>query len=251
MGKGIYVATSGSIAQLRHLEVLSNNLANVRTAGFKGDRVTFEEVIARATDTGNPQDVAPAQAQGEAAKHFSVARSAPPEMAPGPLTRTDNPLDLAVTGNAMLQVQTERGVRLTRGGQLMLGRDGAIRTATGNLVLNEAGKAIVLPPDTLPEIDPTGAISADGIELGQLGLAYVDPQGAMDKDEDGLFVPPQQRVAPSQDASVMQGHVEESNVSPVRMMLDLVEVQRLFSALRQVISTNGEMDAQAARLARG
>ncbi|MCC6620497.1 MAG: flagellar hook-basal body protein [Deltaproteobacteria bacterium] len=251
MGKGIYVATSGSIAQLRHMEVLSNNLANVRTAGFKGDRVTFEEVIARATERGNPQDAPAAPDGGEAAKHFAVARSSPPDMAPGPLTRTDNPLDLAVTGNAMLQVQTERGVRLTRGGQLMLGRDGAIRTSEGHLVLSQAGKGIVLPPDTLPEIDPTGAISADGIELGQLGMAFVDPEGPMDKDEDGLFVPPQGRFQPSADASVMQGHVEESNVSPVRMMLDLVEVQRLFSALRQVISTSGEMDAQASRLARG
>ncbi len=259
MAKGIYVATSGAITQLEHLEVLSNNLANVRTAGFKGDRVTFEEVIARATDVGNPQDApraragAPDEAAGtdEAAKHFATARSAPPELSPGPLSRTDNPLDLAVTGNAMLQVQTDRGVRLTRGGQLMLGRDGALRTATGHLVLDTTGKAIVLPPDTLPEIDPTGAISADGYELGQIGLAHFDPNGALDKDPDGLFVPPAQRFAPSPDTSVLQGHIEESNISPVRMMLDLVAVQRLFSALRQVISTSGEMDAQAARLARG
>lgn len=241
MAKGIYVATSGSIAQLRHLEVLSNNLANVRTAGFKGDRMTFEEVVAKGDPNIDPR---------QPPKHFATTKGRDPDISAGPIQQTDNPLDVAITGNGMLRVQTPRGVRLTRDGQMMLGRDGTLRTSSGALVLSDKNRPVVVPPDSIPEIDPTGAISADGLELGQLGISYVDPTQPLTKDPDGLFLPPAREAPPSADASVLQGHVEESNVSPIRVMLDLVAVQRTFSALRQVISTSGDMDQLATKLAR-
>ena len=118
MAKGIYVATSGSMAQLRHLETLSNNLANVRTAGFKGDRLTFEQVTAQ--DNGEALDLPD--------KTFVDVRERATDLGEGPLTRTDNPLDVALSGNAFLRVETERGVRLTRAGRMLLGRDGTLRT---------------------------------------------------------------------------------------------------------------------------
>ncbi|MCA9514479.1 MAG: flagellar hook basal-body protein, partial [Myxococcales bacterium] len=99
MAKGIYVATSGSMAQLRHLETLSNNLANVRTAGFKGDRLTFEQVTAQ--DNGEALDLPD--------KTFVDVRERATDLGEGPLTRTDNPLDVALSGNAFLRVETERG----------------------------------------------------------------------------------------------------------------------------------------------
>lgn len=242
MAKGIYVATSGAVAQLRHLEVVSNNLANVRTAGFKADRMTFQEVLAAGDPNIDPRNPP---------KHYATAKQAPPELSPGPLTQTDNPLDVAVTGNGMLRIETSRGVRLTKNGQMMLGRDGTLRTTTGHVVLNDRNRPITLPPETIPEIDPTGAITADGLEVGQLGISYVDMTQPLNKDADGYFTAPAREAPPTPDTSVLQGHIEESNVGPVRAMLDLIAVQRTFSALRQVISTSGEMDTEANRLARG
>jgi flagellar basal-body rod protein FlgF len=240
MGKGIYVATSGSIAQLRHLEQISNNLANARTTGFKADRMTFEEVLANNVET---QDVR------ERDKHYVATSAIPSDLRSGAVTRTDNPLDVAVTGNGMLKVETDRGVRLTRGGQLTLGRDGTLRTNAGHAVLADNDSRIVLPPETIPEIDEDGAIWTEQGKAGRLGVVSVDLMQGLEKDPDGLFVPGVE-AEPSPDMSVMQGHLEESNVSPVKMMLDLINVQRTFSALRQVITTSGEMDQLANRLAR-
>lgn len=241
MGKGIYVATSGSMAQLRHMEQISNNLANSRTAGFKADRMTFQEVLA------NNNDIAGSY---ERDKHFVDVETPPPDLTTGPLTRTDNPLDVAITGNGMLRVETDRGVRLTKGGQLMLGRDGTLRTITGHAVLDAKNERIVMPPDSVPEIDEDGAIWTDHGLIAKLGLSTIDMNRGVDKDVDGLFMPAAGQAPPSPDLKVVQGHVEESNANPVRMMLDLIRVQRTFSALRQVITTSGDMDQLANRLAR-
>ncbi|MCB9737006.1 MAG: flagellar hook-basal body protein [Deltaproteobacteria bacterium] len=240
MAKGIYVATSGSMAQLRHLETLSNNLANVRTAGFKGDRLTFEQVTAQ--DNGEALDLPD--------KTFVDVRERATDLGEGPLTRTDNPLDVALSGNAFLRVETERGVRLTRAGRMLLGRDGTLRTLTGLPVLDDRDRRIVLPTDKVPRIDENGAISTEGSgEFVRLGVTAVDMRQGLDKDPDGLFVPPATDAVPLPQNAVLQGFVEESNVSPVKMMLELIEVQRTFSALRQLITASGDMDQLAARLA--
>lgn len=240
MAKGIYVAASGSMAQLRHMEQISNNLANSRTAGFKADRMTFNEVVA------NNQDIAGAK---ERDKHFVDVELATPDASSGPLARTDNPLDVAITGNGLLKVETARGVRLTKGGQLMLSRDGTLRTVTGHAVLNDKNQRIVLPPDSVPEIDDDGAIWTDHGQIGRLGLSTIDLGRGLDKDPDGLFMPGAE-APPSADMRVIQGHLEDSNANPVRMMLDLIRVQRTFSALRQVITASGDMDQLASRLPR-
>lgn len=245
MSKGIYVATSGSMAQLRHLETLSNNLANTRTAGYKGDQLTFETVRARHERSTDPNVADPAGL----GKHFVDVHERVADLAPGPVSRTDNPLDVALTGNGFLTVETSRGRRLTRDGRMLIGRDGTLRTTSGHSVLDQNGRSIRLPPDRVPTIDERGRIRAGNLDIGQLGVVAVDMLAGMAKDADGFFVPPTEAARPSVDMTVLQGHVEESNVRPVQMMLELVEVQRTFSALRQVISASGEMDSQAARLA--
>jgi len=244
MSKGIYVATSGSVAQLRHLETLSNNLANARTAGFKGDKVDFETVRAKSVRDGGENGADPAGLD----KHFVDVRERRTDLTAGPLTRTDNPLDVAVSGNGFLTVQTERGTRLTRDGRLLLGRDGSLRTHSGHAVLDAGGRPVHLPPDRVPTIDEQGNIRAGSATIGRLGVVGVDLREGLEKDGEGLFVPPTDEAALVPGTTVLQGHLEESNVRPVQAMLELVEVQRTFAALRQVITTSGELDRLAAKL---
>jgi len=256
VGKGIYVATSGSMAQLRQMEMLSNNLANARTTGFKADRMTFEETLANNASNpvsdrpGGPANNPERTQVGERNKHFVQPRGAPADMSNGSLVQTDNPLDIAITGNGMLKIETANGMRLTKGGQLVLGRDGVLMTNAGYPVLSDKGQRIVLPPDRIPDIDADGTIFTEDGEVARLGIATPDLSQALSKDPDGFFAVVPDGLA-SQDLQVMQGHLEESNASPVRMMLELIDVQRTFSALRQVITASGEMDSQAIRLARG
>ncbi len=242
MANGIYVATSGTVARLQEMEVLAQNLAHANTAGFKRDQVTFESVVADARGQHAIDDD----------KDFVQSRPATTRLEEGPLTHTGNPLDLAISGHGFLRVETGRGERLTRDGRLMLGRDGALRTITGLPVLDDGGRRIQIPPDTVPEFDEGGGIIAGDLRIGRLGVREVDLAGELDKDEAGLFVPPESRPAPgSLGYTVLQGHVENANVQPVQAMLELIEVQRGFEALHQVIRTYSEMDQRAASLPSG
>ena len=239
MANGIYVATSGTIARLQEMEVLAQNLAHANTPGFKRDQVTFESVAAEARG----------KHAVDADKDFVQSRSPVTRLEEGPLTHTGNPLDVAISGDGFLRVQTTRGERLTRDGRLMLGRDGALRTLTGLPVLDDSGRRIQIPPDTVPDIDEAGGIRAGELRVGRLGVRQLDLAGPLDKDEAGLFVPPDAAAARgSRGFTVLQGHVEEANVQPVQAMLELIEVQRHFQALHQVIRTYSEMDQRAASL---
>ncbi len=241
MANGVYVATSGSVAQLKHLEVLSNNLAHARSAGFKADRVTFQRVMRQDAAAAAPHP-------GSPDKRYADALETTPRLEAGPLTQTDNPLDVALGGNAFLRVDTPQGQRLTRNGRLMRGSDGVLRTITGQEVLDAKGARIRLPPDRVPAIDAHGNITAGRLRVGKLDVVGVDLAAGLDKDAAGLFMIPARRAPLSADAQVLQGWVEESNVQPVGTMLDLIKIQRTFSALRQVITTQGELDKLSNRL---
>ena len=136
MANGIYVATSGTVARLQQMEVLAQNLANAKVAGFKRDEVSFKEVI------NDRRGDAPADDD----KSFVQTTEVRTRLEDGQLRETQNPMDIAITGDGFLRVETARGERLTRNGRLMMGKDGSIRTQTGLKVLGEDGNAIFAPP---------------------------------------------------------------------------------------------------------
>ena len=239
MANGIYVATSGTVARIQEMEILAQNLANAKVAGFKRDQVSFEQVMnEQRGDAPTDQD-----------KSFVQTSEPQTRLDEGHLRSTDNPLDIAITGDAFLRVETSRGERLTRNGRMMVGTDGVLRTITGLKVLGEDGGEIVLPPNKVPKISQTGSIRAGDETVGRLGLAGVDMTGTLKKDEAGLLVPPDEERAP-ENATVLQGFLEGGNVNPVRMMTELIDVQRNFETLHQVIRTYKEMDTTAVNLPR-
>lgn len=240
MANGIYVAASGTVARLQQMEVLAQNLAHANSPGFRRDQVTFESVAAdRRGDHAVDRD-----------KDFVQSRRPTTRLDEGTLSRTDNPLDVAISGHGFLRVQSARGERLTRDGRLMVGRDGALRTMGGLPVLDDGGRRIHLPTDAVPEIDEQGRIRAGDLDLGRLGVRRVDLEGTLEKDPAGLLLPPTDATPPSADLgySVLQGHLEDANLQPVEVMLELIETQRGFEALHQVIRTYSEMDQRAGQL---
>jgi flagellar basal-body rod protein FlgF len=257
MANGIYVATSGAMAQLRNLEVLANNLANARTTGFKADRLTFQEQLAIERDTTRTTYLNPPggeagpgllarSPQVEVDKHFVTTRDDIADVSSGAIRRTDNPLDVAITGNGFLRIETPLGERLTRSGQLVIDGDGALRTNAGHRVLSDSGGPIFLPPDEIPTIEADGSIYTSYGATVRLGIATVDLAAGIEKDPQGFFLPPADGDAPAlPQTSVLSGHLEESNASPVRTMMDLIRVQRSFGALQKVITTSGDMDKAA------
>jgi flagellar basal body rod protein FlgG len=239
MSDGIYVAASGAVAQLRTLEVVANNLAHSATPGYKQDEVNFREVLASSSANPASDDLRYVQV-GET----RVRREQ------GELQPTGNSLDLALTGNAFLKVQTNDGERLTRNARLTLGPDGVVRNSTGHVVLTDAGKPLSLPRGETVEFATDGQVrTASGIEVARLAVQGVAPETPLRKAGEGLFFPA--NAAPLDgSAEVLQGFIEGSNANPVRSMVHLVDVERNFAALQQVIQTYNDVERSAVNLAR-
>ena len=176
MSNGVYRAVSGSLAQLRQLDVLSNNLAHVDTPGYKGDRVRFREAL---------------DAAGEKTGYVDTPEAAT-SLTAGPMARTDNPLDLALNGDGFFVVDTPAGERLTRAGRFLVGGDGTLRTVSGHAVQGTAGP-IQIP--IVPEGDGSIDIRSDGqIFMNDRPLAKLKQVKAttdqIQKVDDQLFAVP-------------------------------------------------------------
>jgi flagellar basal-body rod protein FlgF len=174
----------------RRQEIVANNLANVSTDGFKGERA-----FARLLSDG----VTPAV---DTATDF---RS-------GPITQTGAPLDLAITGPGFFVVQSPGGERYSRGGSLRLDDNGQLVDANGHALLGETdgGEStgpIIVPPDAKDiHINVAGAVFSGAQQLGQLRLEGAAANTRLQHDAGGLFLPPMTRTPiASADRTIRQG----------------------------------------------
>lgn len=189
-------------------QVVSHNLANVDTKAFKAERV-----FARLLD-----------------ENLVTAESAT-NFAPGTLTRTGNALDVALEGPGFFVVDTPAGERLTRGGAFRLDERGMLVDAGGRPVLGENGP-MVLPPGQI-EIDARGTVRVEGVEIGRLRLEAMPAGAPLVREGDGLFVPADERIALDPETRpVRQGFLEESNVSAIESLVEMITVQRNFAAVQ-------------------
>jgi flagellar basal body rod protein FlgG len=197
----------------RRQQVLSNNLANASTRGFKGE-TAFARMIGDAmatTDTGL-------------------------DLTQGTLTETHNSLDLAIQGDGFFVTQTPAGERFVRSGSFQLDPDRKLIDDHGNAVLGEDGP-IVLPVG-LAEVDDTGLVKVNGRPIQRLRMERV-PAGTQLQHEGGTqFVPDATRQAMSPgDRHVRQGFVEESNVNPMTAMTAMLEVLHRYGAAQKTLTT--------------
>lgn len=195
----------------RRQEVAAHNLANVSTDGFKGERV-----FARMIDDALP-----------------VADTAT-DLRAGTLRVTGAPLDLALGGEGFLVVETPAGERWTRGGSFRLDAEGQVVDAGGNPLLGEGGP-ILAPPGAL-SVSREGVVTVDGEEVARLRVETAPPDARLAHEAGTLFVPDAGR-APAETRDVRQGALEESNVSTVGSMVDMISVQRAYAAVQKAVTT--------------
>jgi flagellar basal-body rod protein FlgF len=230
---GTSITPSGmdvSAAALRYWEqrqaIASNNIANVSTDGFKGERAF-------------------AQLLGDAAS--PTVRTAT-DFTTGPLASTGAPLDVALQGPGFFVVQAAAGERLTRGGSLQVNSQHQLVDHAGNPLLGQADQAggvagpIVIPPGTgALTIDTGGAVFADGKQIARLRVEQPAQGTALQHDANGLFIPSSSDTSvPAAQRTVRQGMIEQSNVSAVNAMVDMISIQRQYANVQKVLTT---MDA--------
>ncbi len=202
----------------RRQEVVANNLANVDTHGFKGERV-----FARMLGDG----------MGPVADTTTDLRA-------GSLKQTGSPLDIAIGGEGFLVVETPQGERLTRGGSFRLDDEGRIVDPRGNLLLSEGGPLTV--EGGTVEVDSAGKILVDGKEIGTLRVEDVATGNELLHEEGTLFVATGPTVAvEAGDRRIRQGHLEDSNVSSIDSLVDMISIQRAYSAAQKTMVTLDEI----------
>jgi flagellar basal-body rod protein FlgG len=247
MSGGIYVAASGALLQQMRLDLLTNNLANANSPGYKADKPVFRL----------PQEAAPQAAAGNAvqttqnpALRQSLSPHTPPfdsvvDFSAGALKQTGNPLDVAIVGPGFFAVETPDGEQYTRKGSFVVDADGTLTTPDGYPVLGQGGPISIDGSQVL--IDDAGNVTADGEEVGQLKLVTFDRPQLLDKTGDVLFAandpgnPPQA----AEEVSLSQGYLELSNVNAVRTMTQLIETTRIFQTYQKMISAMDQADAKA------
>lgn len=246
----IYPVLSGALAQEKRLEVITNNLANVTTSGFKKDVAVFEGLTPLLTDAAGT-DVQPVSHLLGSDSTFGRLKKVSTDFSAGAIQMTGEPLDLAVQGEGFFAVQSPEGVRYTRNGHFTLDAEGQIVTSSGFPVLGSGGP-ITLPPGTV-SIDSNGRVSVRGLEAGAivteievLPVYTVSNPDQLRKVGGSLFEVISGTAVPLLEGRVLQGALEGSNVNPVEEMVAMIEVMRLYEAAQKAIQTADDIAGKAA-----
>lgn len=207
----------GSMAQEHRMNIISNNLANINTPGFKRDVPVFEGYIVKST-----------------AIHFSQ----------GTFRETGNRLDLALSGPGFFQVDTPNGVRYTRNGNFTLNEQGQVVDMQGAPLVGGG----VVPPETVDlHITTDGRVMADGAQVGQVELVEFEDLRILAKEGNSYFAPKIEGVAgnPAEETTVEQGYLEMANVDAVEQSVNLIDTVRTYEVFQKIIFSFEEADQKS------
>jgi flagellar basal-body rod protein FlgF len=273
---GLYAAYLGMRARQNALDTIANNLANSSTTGFKADRLVYRSVEAQelaareraARESGaagaaglqtsppnpagpaNPALAAPGQVDGTPAagevsqtasgtrqnRALGVVASGATDFGAGALRQTGAPLDLALEGDGFFVVQTARGERYTRAGSFALNADGQLVTHRGDLVVGERGPVTVPPGEIGVGEDGTVSVSGRAVERLRI-VRFNSPSAALTKEGDSLFAANgSERPTEANNARVLQGSLESSNVNPLAELSAMIENSREFDSLQRSVT---------------
>ena len=234
MDNGIYIMTTRQQALFKAMEVTANNLANANTNGYHSEETLFSAYLEKDNNSGQKNKMA-----------FSRDEATFINTTQGSIKATGNPLDVAIDGNAYFQVQTPLGNRFTKAGNFTRNGEGTIVNQEGYPVLDNNGGVITLPEEAQNiEIGETGTIKVDGQEFATLNLAQFANEQALQRSSGTLFLAfatPQQ----AENARVVQGAVENSNVQPIRELTQMIEISRQTTGTAKYIETMYDLQRKA------
>ena len=240
MLQGLYNLTSGVLTQNRNLNVISNNMVNVSTPGYKKDTMvssTFrDEVLYRSGNKG----------QGGSAEIGTVSRIRAAQETlvnyeQGAFEETGNPLDLAVATEGFFEIQGQNGLMYTRNGSFILDDEGYLSLPGAGRVMGIGGE-ILLNNDRV-NIDFEGNISDDnGVNLGRIRLVDFDNYDNLQRNKAGYFTGGNPREV---SGAFVQRTIEKSNVSVVDQMTSMMSSQRAIQSAAQVIKIYDQLLGKA------
>lgn len=266
MDSGVYAAVNGALRTEMRLDVLSNNLANISTTGFKESNITFDSYM---TEPGPEQFPLPGDSfmglkgpgdipypfSNPATNALSVTYPAAPstttDTAQGGLVPTGNPLDVAINGEGFFVLDTPEGRRYTRDGAFEVNNMGELVSKDGYNVLGAGGSKLNIGSDSV-SIGEDGVISNQGGPIGRLERVGL-PAEQLKKVGSNLYAAPEEAEIPMEvggAGGVQQGFLEASNANAIRGMTQMIEANRAFESYMKMIQTLDGLDQQANQIGR-
>ena len=253
MIRSLWISKTGLDAQQTQLDVISNNLANVSTNGYKRARAVFEDLLYQTIRQPGAQSSQQTQLPSGLQIGTGVRPVATEKIfTQGNLQQTGNPLDLAIQGAGFFQILLPDGTTAyTRDGSFQVNNQGALVTASGFAVQ----PAVTIPPNALTitvghdgTVSVTQAGSSAATQVGTLQLVnFINPAGLQSRGEN-LYLETASSGTPSTNApgsnglgQLSQGYVETSNVNVVEELVSMIQTQRAYEINSKAITTSDQM----------
>jgi flagellar basal-body rod protein FlgF len=231
-------------ALMQEFYVVTHNLANVSTVGYKRRCNAFSRSL---------------EAQGAGSETYSpgtIDLNSVFDFSQGNMVQTDRPLDFALCGKGFFVVETPEGPLYTRNGMFGTNENGQIVTANGRIVAGQGGP-ITIPPSVAPSqvsVSNDGSISAGGVAIGRFRLVdFRDNEDKLVSVGAHCFQMPDDNLVPVAPESIVvkQGYQEASNVKIVEELVDMIMVSRLYEANMKLISSQKEASSSILSVAMG
>tara|TARA_B100000315_G_scaffold122836_1_gene112810 strand:- start:37 stop:789 length:753 start_codon:yes stop_codon:yes gene_type:complete len=235
-----YIALSRQLTLRRELDVIANNIANMNTPAFKAERMVFVEFLeqpSRDEKLSFVQDLATAR-----------------DVSEGPIKKTDNTFDLAISGDGYFSIESPNGERYTRHGRFQLDADGQLVTSQGYPVLSDDGNPISIPTDAgVVTIAPDGTINvgsddvflAEPTQVGKIGVVSFEDQQALQRAANNLYIAGDEEPLPVDEPQIVQGMLEDSNVQGILEMTRMMSVLRSYEGAARFIKSEHDRAMRA------
>ncbi|HYA40619.1 MAG TPA: flagellar hook basal-body protein [Syntrophobacteraceae bacterium] len=212
-----YFATIGSMEEQKQVDIISNNIANSNSPGFKKDSMSFSDVLGDVFFTS---------------------------MSQGPIRETGEMLDIALSGEGFLSVQTDQGTLYTRAGNLTLNKTKQLVTRDGWPVLGKSGPITVNDISKF-RVGENGQVFDGNDPVDQLNIVQFSPN-SLQKAQNGYFQPLTTEIQPATatNCTVRQGYLEGANFNPVEEMAKMVLTMRIFESYQKALQNSGSLDNQ-------
>lgn len=247
MVKGLYTASTGMMNEQRRVDVLSNNMANSATTGFKKEGTTseaFKDVLAyKIKDTSEPWA---AKRLGTMNMGVKIGENYT-DYSQGAIHETGNTFDMALSGNGFFAVEFmskgedgEASVKYTRDGSFTLNADGELVNKNGDFLLDINGNHIELDPLQDFSVDRTGVIRQENVVVGQIQITDFEDYNYLEKYGENYYQTVEGAEEQPADAAVYSGYLESSNVQVVQEMVDLINFTRAYETNQKMIQAFDE-----------
>lgn len=242
MVKGLYTAYTGMINQQNKMDVISNNLANAATTGYKKEGSTsqsFDTVLAYKikdqTSAGISRRIGTMNLGVKIGENYT-------DYTQGAFKTTDNTYDMAISGNGFFCVEFtnkagETSTKYTRDGSFTLNVDGYLVTKDGDYLLDRNGKRIRLDTLSTSRVDENGTIYQNDRAVATIGLKDFEDYNYLQHYGENYYEPVEGARFKAADAQIFSGYLEASNVQVVSEMVDLISVTRAYESNQKVIQT--------------